>query len=229
MISVPTLFIAAAVGILPALFWLWFWLREDTMHHEPRGVIFCAFLAGMFVAPLAIPFQGMVAAHFGDKTPQTLVLWAAIEEILKFTAAFCVALRSRKIFDEPIDALMYLITVALGFAAMENTLFLLGAFHNGSFIDGLILGNIRFVGASLLHTVCSALIGTFLAISFYLSRTRRLLYAAAGLVFAVVLHMLFNFFILKGNHALFVFSVVWLAVISLLLVFEKVKHINHQQ
>jgi RsiW-degrading membrane proteinase PrsW (M82 family) len=56
--------------------------------------------------------------------PQLLFSWACIEELTKFAAAFFIALRAR-VFDEPLDAVIYMVTVALGFSAAENTLFLM--------------------------------------------------------------------------------------------------------
>ena len=37
--------IAFLAGLIPALFWLWFWLREDKAHPEPRALIATSFIA----------------------------------------------------------------------------------------------------------------------------------------------------------------------------------------
>ena len=49
--------IAFAGGILPALIWLWFWLREDREAPEPRGLIALSFAAGMAVVYFVLPIQ----------------------------------------------------------------------------------------------------------------------------------------------------------------------------
>ena len=54
---------AAAGGILPALAWLWFWLREDSDHPEPRRLIALAFLAGMVAVAVVIPLEKSVAPY----------------------------------------------------------------------------------------------------------------------------------------------------------------------
>ena len=46
--------VAAASGTLPALFWLWFWLREDKIHPEPKKAIFKAFFFGALAVPFSI-------------------------------------------------------------------------------------------------------------------------------------------------------------------------------
>ena len=95
-------------------------------------------------------------------------------------------------------------------------------------MNSIITGNIRFVGASLLHVMASALIGAFIALAYYKSRTRKILYFLSGLILAVALHTVFNFFIIQGEgtQIFTVFSLLWVAVILLLLVFEKVKRIS---
>ena len=47
-------------GLVPAILWLWFWLREDSAHPEPRGLIVITFIAGMVSVVLTIPTQGVV-------------------------------------------------------------------------------------------------------------------------------------------------------------------------
>jgi RsiW-degrading membrane proteinase PrsW (M82 family) len=155
--------------------------------------------------------------------------WAITEEVLKFVASYFGALRNKE-NNEPIDSLIYLITAALGFAALENTLFLAGAVKTGGFAQGLDLGVLRFVGASLLHVVSSGTLGFFLALGFYKRGGVKKVDAFIGLIAAIVLHALFNLFILKGEgnsaYTLTVFAFVWLAVILLLIGFEKVKQLK---
>ena len=227
--SAHTIFFAILGGTLPALFWLWFWLREDTIHPEPRGLIVLVFVAGMFAAPLAVFPQSIALQYFGSGTVVTLAIWALIEELLKYGAAALMAF-GKKNLPSPIDAMMYLITAALGFSATENILFLLNPIRQGDILSSIITENIRFVGASLLHVMASALIGAFIALAYYKSRMRKVLYLISGFILAIALHTVFNFFIIQGEgmRIFSVFSALWIAVILLLLIFEKVKRIRPQ-
>jgi len=226
-LSGNTIAIALIGGISPALFWLWFWLREDTVHPEPRGLIVLAFLAGMFVAPFALFPEQLAASWFGLHSVTSIVIWAVIEESLKLLAAYIGALHS-KLVDEPIDPLMYMITAAIGFSATENILFLLAPLHSGHFSEALMLGSQRFIGASLLHIICSAVIGLFLATSFHISKPRKVFHVVSGLFLAIALHALFNLHIIgeQGTGVFVTFSVVWFAAILLMLAFEKVKQMR---
>jgi protease PrsW len=221
-----SLFWAALGGILPALLWLMFWLREDKRRPEPRGLLFVTFLGGMLAVLLVIPFEKFIAAHSTNPTT-TVVLWSFVEELFKFGAAYLLALRSRY-YDEPIDAVIYLITAALGFAALENVFFILGPLQGGDILGGLVTGNLRFVGATLLHTVTSGIIGVSIAFSFYRHRRIKKRYATLGFILAVLLHALFNFFIMQstGNGLFGIFGVVWLGVVILIFVFERIKRLK---
>lgn len=214
-------------GIFPALLWLAFWLREDsTDNHEPKRLIALTFGAGMLAVFLALFLERSIEGFAASGTLLAIGLWSLIEEGVKFLAAWAVALRSR-FNDEPVDAMVYLITAALGFAALENAFFLLSPFGDGEFARGLLTGNLRFVGSSLLHVVSSGVIGIFIAYAFCELPLRRFLVTTLGLILAVLLHGSFNFFILKGDNSLFtIFGFVWIGVVLLILFFERVKHIN---
>lgn len=230
----PTFIYAFLGGLLPSLLWLWFWLKED-VHPEPKRMIAGAFLAGVIVVPAALFFEGIVTRFiFGGIA--LFVAWAAIEELLKYAGAYLVAFRGKCLdkthcIDEPIDPVIYMITVALGFSAAENALFLLTPFGNGEILAGVLTGNLRFIGATVLHTVASATIGIAMGVSYYKSPAVKAFARIIGLFTAIVLHALFNIFILMSNQGsiFLVFGGLWVAVIVLLLVFERIKRMRKQR
>ena len=121
-----------------------------------------------------------------------------------------------------------MVTTALGFAAAENTLFLLSPIAGTTAMQILITGNLRFVGATLLHVISSAAIGVCLGVTFYKKKSVRRWAALIGVILASVLHASFNFFILQAPEEtlLRTFSFVWVGVIILLGVLEYVKRIH---
>jgi len=229
-IGYSPLLIALASGILPALLWLWFWLHEDRLHPEPRRQIALAFLAGMLAVPLAYYIQKFFRSFLAPTFILTLV-WAATEEISKFLLAYVIVLRS-KFTDEPIDMVIYMITTALGFAALENTLFMLTPFSEGNMLGGIVTGNLRFMGATLLHIVASGTVGIALAFSFYKGKMSKTCALIFGLILSSALHTVFNLFIMKaeeGNDAFIIFAGVWFAIVVLIVMFEKIKTITPAQ
>jgi len=214
--------IAFLGGLIPALFWLWFWLREDRENPEPWRLIALAFVGGMMVVPIALPIQKYALDNFsGDNL---IFTWVIIEESLKYAVALLVVLWHKAV-DEPIDVIIYMITIALGFAALENALFIFNPLVAGDIANSALTGFFRFLGATLLHVLASGTIGAFLALAFYKSNRLKLAFGAVGLFVAIILHALFNFFIMDatGETILGVFLFVWMGIIVLFLLFEKVK------
>ena len=190
-------------------------------------MIILAFIAGMITVPIVLPLEQFADTYFSGTI--VIILWSAIEEISKYAFAYFIVLK-RKAVDEPIDAVIYMITVALGFAALENTLFLLNPIMDGDFVSTIINGNLRFLGATLLHTLSSAVVGVMIALSFYRKKTLKNTYIFFGLVLAILLHSLFNFFIMEGGgeKMLTVFAFVWIGIIILIFLFEKIKRIKNK-
>ncbi|RJQ34025.1 PrsW family intramembrane metalloprotease [Candidatus Parcubacteria bacterium] len=227
-------------GVGPTLLWLWFWLREDSKHPEPRRLIALAFLAGMISVAVVIPIEQWAASMIHANyywlvqtfnftfTADNLVFlaWSAIEELVKFGLAALAVLRLSA-DDEPIDPIIYMVVVALGFAAAENTLFLLSPLAGATLPQAIITGDYRFVGATLLHVLASAVIGCSMALAFYKTRAKKIQYITAGVILSIGLHGLFNFLIMNTapEHMIRTFSFVWAGLIALLAFMEFVKRI----
>jgi len=224
-ISIQTILLALVGGILPALIWLWFWLREDSKNPEPRLIMLLTFLIGMIAVFVVLPLQRFFhILPFGENL--LVVLWAGIEEVVKFGAVWIVALSSKEA-NEPVDFAIYMIIGALGFAAVENALFLINPIDLGNSTVALITGNLRFLGAMLLHAVSSASIGIMLGLSFYRGWFSKKLYLFLGIGAAITLHSIFNFLIIKGSgNLLNVFSLLWVVTIIVLLMFEQLRKMS---
>jgi RsiW-degrading membrane proteinase PrsW (M82 family) len=218
--------VAIAGGIFPALAWLWFWLKEDSRHPEPRRLIALAFIAGMLTVVIVIPIQKAVAGFLVTQTA-IFTAWSIIEEFAKYIIAWIAVLHRRE-NDEPVDAVIYMVAVALGFAGLENALFLLSPLAGDTVMQTVMTGNLRFIGATLLHVFSSAIVGIALAYSFYKPTLVREWYAALGVILASLLHAGFNFLILNtaDEHLLRTFAGVWMGVIAVLFALEFVKRIR---
>ena len=224
--------IAFVSGLVPALFWLWFWMREDREKPEPYLLIALAFIGGMMVVPLVLPLQKMVCDLYNNgicqpATFNLVFMWVIIEEVLKYAAALIMVLWNKEV-DEPIDVIIYMIAIALGFSALENSLFIFNPLIAGDYVNSAHTGFFRFLGPTLLHVLASGTVGASLALAFFKSSRTKLLIGSFGLFIAIILHALFNFFIMgaSGETILGVFLFVWIGIIALFLIFEKVKLIE---
>lgn len=223
-VTTLSIVIALLLGVIPSLFWLWFWLREDRLHPEPKSMIMLAFLGGMIATMIAYPLERSVA-DIGLSENQRFLVWVIIEEVLKYAALFFLIIRS-PYFDEPIDAVIYMITIALGFAALENTLFILGPLSGGDNASAVNLTALRFVGATLLHVASSALVGIFMTFSYFRPSHHRMFVSVIGLILAISLHTIYNLSIVGSNepNAMYnIFIGLWLTVAGVLIACERIR------
>lgn len=194
---------AFILGILPSAIWLLYYLKSD-IHPEPKSIILEVFILGMISGGAAIGFQYAITyisnsieslKLFIGAFPIVMVAsWAFIEEYVKYTAAKLRVLHDAA-FDEPADAIIYLISAGLGFAAMENILFIAPKIFEG--IDQAIYFLLlRFVTATLLHALASGIIGFFFALAIIYHR-KYLLFI--GFIFGVGLHTIYNYSIMLSD------------------------------
>ncbi len=232
----------AFLGILPSAIWLLFYLREDS-RPEPNSMILKVFFWGGMMGPLAISLQFLAMrlsqpTFFGtvffiglDKKSSlfflNIVLFAPlIEEFLKYLVVKWKILKN-PVFDEPLDAMIYLIISALGFAAVENLLniFLLGNLTIQTAISQSIA---RFLSATLLHALSSGILGYFLARSlFNLKKRTAILWT--GFLAATVFHSLYNFFVwLLDINKVFIIAMATLLAIGAIVVNWQFRRLKRQ-
>lgn len=237
--TISNIILASLGGVLPALVWLIFWLKEDAENPEPRKRIFITFILGMLGVPIALLLQIVFNEYIihGASIENLisvdllygigiLFIWALIEEIIKLKSAYVGGLHERDA-DEAIDAPVYAITAALGFAALENVLFIFTTMVSEGATTALITGNMRFIGSTLLHVATSGTIGIFIAFSYFRTKRVKMSYLFFGLITATALHTLFNLFIiLNENTPIFSFVGVWLLIVIIIILFEKIKSIH---
>ncbi len=208
------------LGLLPSFIWLLFFLEKD-VHPEPKRIILKVFLWGMastlpiiLVAIFLIWFE--VWEDLKNIVTLSIVIltfyilfWATVEEVLKYLVVKISVLKNSEL-DEPTDIMLYMIIAGLGFAAFENILILFGAHPVLQLPEILFLAWLRFISATILHALCSGIIGYFWALSFYETKKRGLL-IFAGIGIASLLHWFYNFSIMViGGWLGFLFMIITL-------------------
>ena len=130
---------------------------------------------------------------------QWFFIIALTEELFKY-AVVRVSIFHSKELDEPLDIMLYMVVAALGFAAVENVLYLFmpitGLSFNDIVVAAVTVSFIRFIGATFLHTLCSALVGYFLARATLRAHNGRSL-VLLGMALATFLHGLYDFSIMR--------------------------------
>jgi len=226
------------IGLIPSLAWLLFYLHEDYKHPEPKGMILYTFLLGCLITFALLPIQvfisnTLLANGFQQYGFNSFLALAFTEELVKFIVVY-VFIHRRRVFQEPVDAMLYMIFAALGFAAVENIASLFkvsdGSIFNIEILESLSL---RFIGATLLHTLASGIVGYFWGLAFlksgktfFLQHGKELPLIATGLIVATVLHAIFNKLIIATGPASLAILFVVLVPFFVLSDFEKFKRLE---
>jgi RsiW-degrading membrane proteinase PrsW (M82 family) len=176
--------VAFIVGIAfaPALFWFWFFARRDR-NPEPAQLLLRTFAWG---AVMVLPAAILEVSLEGVIGTLAFFMVGPIEELAKFVAARNIA--RNKAFDEPVDGLIYATAAALGFATLENVLYMIQFGADVILVRGPLstLGHILFAmpwGYAMAYK-------RFRGGRWVLRR---------GLALGAVLHGLFNLFLMAGG------------------------------
>jgi RsiW-degrading membrane proteinase PrsW (M82 family) len=214
MSLIVTLVIALVFGLLPGFAWLIFYLGEDP-HAEPKRLILFTFITGMAFGFFTVAIETGFTSFIGQWSITefsiiSLFGLALIEEFMKFAAAHFAVTKNPE-FKEPIDAMIYMIVAALGFATLENIGAIASISSTVLFVPALFETiAFRFVGATLLHTLTSGIIGYYWALGMVRGKTVRYLFS--GFAIAAILHTFFNYLILNyGNGA---YTLVFLVIVG---------------
>lgn len=220
--------VAIVAGVIPTFLWLWFWLSEDHRHPEPKTMLIASFLVGALAVVITLPPQEAVHTLANNQTSfHFFLINSGIEEIIKFGLVF-LFIALTPFVDEPIDYAIYLITGALGFAALENTLYLIDPVRSVFSDSSLRIMSLRFLGSTLLHATMAAILGLSLGLTWHKKKPHRLLAFFLALFLVTTLHAAFNFFIITGTDSYVLLSLVvlWVVAIITMYFFEHIKHIR---
>ena len=224
-ISIGSLFWAFLGGIVPRFLWLWFWFNQ-VKKPVSTGFLSLLYILGMLAVIIVFPIDTLISQSRLDQK-EYLLAFALVEEVVKVVLTALVAFRNKRI-DSAGDYTLFLVTLALGFSALENTLYLIHpiAENNLSFI--LFTGNLRFIGATLLHTTCVAIVGIMLGIAYYEGTFMKWVHALFGLGLAISLHAIFNYFILLNTTRSIMIGLagLWFIGIIVIVIFGRIQKLQ---
>ena len=151
-------------AIIPIVILLWHIFRKDSAHPEPTTWLVKAFCFGLLSVPLSLAFSFPISMIFGmelstetySSVPEAFAdafLLAAIpEELAKFIMLWLL-LRKNPFFDEKFDGIVYAVCIGMGFAGLENVMYLMDGIGNGSWISTGISRALFAVPAHFLFAV----------------------------------------------------------------------------
>lgn len=185
------MFVVTLSSLLPGLFWLWYFNRYDVVEKEPLARLGLSLLFGSLSVVFALiweaPFSTILQTAKSIKM-QLVVSFLVVglgEETIKFLATY-LAIRQSPEFNEPMDGIVYSIATAIGFAIIENILYI------SSF--GLTVAPLRGTIATLAHIAFSGLAGYYLGRARFSAKPISLL--IKGVILASFLHGLYDFILI---------------------------------
>lgn len=173
----------APVAILLAYIWF-----RDKYEKEPFRMLFTALLIGAF-SVIPILFVEKFLMLFIDLFQGTTrVFWNAFvvaaftEELFKFLFLYFLIWKSPE-FNEKFDGIVYAVYISLGFAAVENIMYV--------FDFGMHVALVRAITAVPAHFLFGVTMGFFFGqAKFYPGRRKKLIRAA--LIYPILLHGVYN-------------------------------------
>ncbi|MBQ3152403.1 MAG: PrsW family intramembrane metalloprotease [Bacteroidaceae bacterium] len=125
-------YIILLTALLPVAILVYYIYHKDKKSPEPIGQLVKAFLLGVISLPLSLCIS-IPLGFIGIYPAEATNIWGSIssaffgaaipEEIAKFFMLWLV-LRKNPYFDEKMDGIVYAVCVSLGFAALENIVYL---------------------------------------------------------------------------------------------------------
>jgi len=181
--------ITAAATLVPSILLMWYFHSRDA-YPEPPRVLWATFGLGvLIVVPVLAVALPTIAFTHGLTHPHATGLASAFlsaaipEELFKFLVLWVYCARHRE-FNEPIDGIVYGVAVSLGFATLENVLYVSSG--------GLVVAILRAFTAVPGHAFLGAIMGYYVGRArFEPERKGSLVLAALGI--PILLHGLYDY------------------------------------
>jgi RsiW-degrading membrane proteinase PrsW (M82 family) len=133
--------VAVVVSVVPGILWLWIFYQTDLYEPEPKRLVLATFGVGAAAVIPAWLVEKTVgwywpaldlghADHLVPLIAGCFLVIGPIEELCKFLVVRIGIFRNQE-FDEPLDGIIYAAAAALGFASLENILYVVDFGHGG--------------------------------------------------------------------------------------------------
>jgi RsiW-degrading membrane proteinase PrsW (M82 family) len=213
--------IIVLVAVAPCAFWLWMIYIWDKCRPKQRSWLIRTFFFGLGTAiPVAIIESLLYPGSLSGSLSLSTAAYAAFvvagitEESGKFLVVRLGVYRT-PYFNEPEDGLLYSAAAALGFASMENVIYLLNF--------GLQVILARALFSNLAHVLFSSMWGYPLALT-KLGIIKNRYVTWAGLVAAMVAHGLFDFLFFTSTALTFLVIPLFIGMVVLFVIM--MRHAN---
>lgn len=196
---------------------------RDKYEKEPLRLLFFALLAGA-VTVIPVLFLEQFLDGFTEFFPGLFAAaWKAFvvagfsEELFKYIALYLLIWKSPE-FNEKFDGIVYAVFVSLGFAAVENILYVTDG--------GITTGISRAITAVPAHAIFGITMGFYFGLAKFFEKEQKLLKRKA-LLYPILLHGIYDFILFTGIEWL---TIVFVAFVAFLYYsgFKRMKDLSRQ-
>ena len=186
------------LSILPGIVIIWYIYRRDKHEPEPKQLVRQAVLWGAASVIPAIIFtlSGEWLLGVGTQTDTTIqialdtfICVGLGEELAKFVFVYYFFFNHDE-FDEPLDGIVYAVCVSMGFAILENILYVMEG--------GLGLALLRMFTAVPAHAAFGVIMGYFVGLAKLEHPTKKTLLLIQGVFLAAIVHGAYDFFLFQN-------------------------------
>ncbi|MDY7225683.1 PrsW family intramembrane metalloprotease [Hyalangium rubrum] len=204
-------FLLGGSAVVPSLLLFWY-IRARDKNPEPHGMLLKTFLLGALICAPVIPLaiglesmgQGLAVGMWGAALVQAFLGAAIPEELFKYLVLRGYVWRKHH-FDEPLDGVVYGATASLGFATLENILYVNKY--------GLGTAVVRAISAVPGHAFTGVVMGAFVGRARFAPPEQRLPLLLTGLGSAILLHGAYDAFLFThSSYAFLAFAVLFLEI-----------------
>ena len=184
------------LAILPVIVLASYIYKKDKYEKEPLSMLILAFFLGM----LAIPMDLVVVGIINAMIPGGTVFYQAFfeagipEEFCKW-ALFMLVIWRNKNFDEFFDGIVYACFIGLGFACIENMMYV---FDSESYSTALHTGVVRALLSVPGHFLFAVIMGYFLGMAKFRPQQRGK-YLILSYVCPVIAHGIFDYLLMLSS------------------------------
>jgi RsiW-degrading membrane proteinase PrsW (M82 family) len=200
------LFISLVMAVAPSLLLVCYYYKQDMKKPEPKHLVTKIFLLGIaFTIPaiiLEMLFDEMFVFVMRDSIIYHLfkafIVAALIEEVTKLLIVKWFVYDHDQ-FDEVMDGIVYTIMASLGFACLENIIYVI----DGGFTIALV----RAITAVPMHAVASGMMGYYIGkAKFSEGKQDKKSMIYKGLGYAVLIHGIYDFLLFASPKIGFILA-----------------------
>lgn len=194
------------IAIVPTIVLCLYVYKMDVIEKEPTNMLLRLFFLGIlitvpvaFIEQSVLSFTGLEESDYLNCFIISFFVVALVEELFKYVILYLGTWNNRH-FNHIYDAIVYAVFISLGFATLENILYVVESISVNSFQVGLMRAIIS-VPAHAFYAVSS---GYYLGLaklnhSIGYKRNERI-YKFLSILIPILLHGIFDFFLLTGNQ-----------------------------